>query len=212
MYSYELQNEKQCQMQAELQLQYQKNRQELEFIATKESIITNNRTELSRRKLAMQEERTEMRKARYEEVVLCSNGEMELCVKNSMINTPKRRIANCAFVDIKRVTGMESREKVIYVVTICIDGNDSFVTILKDKSANEQYLLNKFTEAGVRFYANKKSDKLNHVGIMWNYLLLQCEEESRIPEHFGWIKDYEGKLHFIKEGEILWESIEKMAK
>lgn len=210
--NYQLQNQRAYELQMELQAQYRKNSEQLNFIAARENILGNKRMELEKQKFAVQEERWEKRKARYEEIILQPNGELELQVKNSVIDAPKRHLVNFVFVDIVKLTGLEKRERSIYMVSIRIGGNEFLIPLRKDKSGNEQYLLKKFTEVGAQFYADKKSEKLKYVVNLWGVFLTQCKTELRIPEYHGWIKDDEGRFHFIKEGESLWEDVEKMAK
>lgn len=154
----------------------------------------------------------EVKNARYETIALGADGKLKLETANPMLPIPARDFGNFDFIEINEVVGLEKGERGIFKLILNVEGNTVFTFILGNKAGKGNYLLDKLSSIGVRFYIDKKARLQKLLIDFWSIMMNRCKGESYVPEQHGWIKDRNGIFHYIEEGELLWEEVKEMAK
>ena len=100
----------------------------------------------------------EIESARFESVTLGANGKLEVKISNPIMSIPARHFGNFDFLEISELVGMESGERGIFNLILNIEGCKTFAFIIGNKAGNGNYLLEKFSSIGARFYIEKRYD------------------------------------------------------
>lgn len=198
-------------LQEELREIYAKKQLEIEAAYAKGQMQNQIRLELDNQKALAQEYRREMRKARYSEVMIRENGELEVETKSSIISLPKRKAANFKFLDLFRLISVNG-DGPIFVLFIEIGAKEILIYLDGEKVGRGEYLLKKINEVGGKVYIESKKKKAEFLVDFWASAITYEGEELLIPVFPGWISTGRGEYRFVKEEERTWEKIAEKVK
>lgn len=159
----------------------------------------------------MKEQEVERRKNVYEEIVITSEGEIQIITRNLQIATNPREISNMKKPKLIIFMRMADETEKIFQIKFVLGMEEKQIFLAENLSGNGAYLLRKFASAGVYFKVSS-SDSKKIVIQMLCKLLEKCEEKQFLPEKSGWYKMPNGQFHFWEEDMLTWKVVKKLAK
>lgn len=184
---------------------------EIEAAIVKEAYLNDVRYDLLDRKIKLQEYRREVRKARYEEVVLGESGELKVQIRNTMIDIPQRDIANFKISSIYNLKSSQGEEGFLLLM-MKINNREVPVYLDTAKMGRTDYFMRKINRAGGEIYTGSRRERENILRDLWVKLSLRISGTIIVPSCVGWISEEGGTFRFVGKEELLWEQVVKEAK
>lgn len=150
----------------------------------------------------------ERRKAQIELLEISGDGELMAYTANTRRKYPARSVCNMKSPAIIRYF---IREKAIelYEISFTVGSERKKIFVQSENLGTPEYLLRKFTSAGVYFYQDKKSHKLNHMRQFIALMMSRPVETIEIPVRSGWFVTADKKIRFWDKEELTWQNIMK---
>lgn len=161
------------------------------------------------KKQMLKEQERERRKAQFEQIQI-SDGRIEVATRNLLIQSQPRIVTNLSSPKLTPLKRVATENVIAYRINLKTDNKEKEVFLDKAMSGNATYLLKKFAEEGIVFYA-PSAKKKEYVIQIWGLLLSLAEEEEWIADHEGWVKLPDGKWKYFSKGDITWEKIKKLS-
>lgn len=162
------------------------------------------------KKQMLKEQERERRKAQFEQIQI-SDGRIEVATCNLSIQSQPRIVTNLCNPKLTPLKRAATEDVVAYRIDLKTDDKEKKIFLDKAMSGNATYLLRKFAEEGIVFFA-PSAKKKEYVIQIWGLLLSLAEAEEWIADREGWVQFSDEEWKYFSKGDMTWEKIKKLSR
>lgn len=189
--------------------------EQMSYIRVNESLVKTNyaeqrRTEEYERRLKLREEAKERQRANVEVIDFTDDGQLLICTKNTSVQAQPRIISNMRKPFVTIFQCKDFAESPCFLLTCIVGEEEQYIFLSSNKLEQGNYLLGKFTAAGI--YFTVKPTKIKPLLTQMIAVLVDhCQNKRCVPETAGWTKMNNGYV-FYSEEDLTWNKIKTLCK
>lgn len=193
------------------QVEAQKDIRAIQRKAAEKKIDHDSKLDLEIQKVYLDDVKRELRRSQYSELLMNQEGGFVAVTRNLLIPSKERAAINLQAPILERCMSYGG-EAGIYKLTVTINQMPQELYLNQNQCGKGKYLMEKIVAVGGVVYG-KKSQAENYLHQFWQYCLMHCVANPiYYPEKYGWNLTENGKIIFVKEGEVLWKELLRRAE
>ena len=193
------------------QVEAQKDIRAIQRKAAEKKIDHDSELDVEIQKVYLDDVKRELRRSQYSELLMNQEGGFVAVTRNLLIPSKERAAINLKAPILERCMSYKGKAG-IYKLTVTINQMMQELYLNQNKCGKGKYLMEKIEAVGGVVYG-KKSQAENYLHQFWQYCLMHCVANPiYYPEKYGWNQTEDGKIVFVKEGEVLWKELLRRAE
>lgn len=193
------------------QVEAQENMRAIQRKAAEKKIEHDSKLDLEIQKVYLDDAKRELRRSQYSELLMNQEGRFVAVTRNLLIPSKERAALNLQAPVLERCLSYKGKGG-IYKLMVTIDQTKQELYLNQRKCGNVKYLLEKISVIGGTVYG-KKSQVESYIQQFWHYCLAHCVAEPvYYPDDYGWNLTGKDEVVFVREGDVLWKDLLRMAE
>lgn len=184
---------------------------EMEKAIAKAKVLEDIRSNALVNRMYLRQAEAERKKATFDELIITSDGEVQVVTRNLAIDAKPRMITNMQNPHIIILKRLKDMTEEILLLQCFVNNSLKKIFLNPKKAGKGEYLLRSFTLAGICF--KSPSTNAKDLAMQLLALLLSSQPEERIlPDEEGYV-DLPGiGLAYIGDEDLTWKKATKLCK
>lgn len=193
------------------QVEAQKDMRTIQRKAAEKKIEHDSELDLEIQKVYLDDAKRELRRSQYSELLMNQEGRFVAVTRNLLIPSKERAALNLQAPVLERCLSYKGKGGICKLM-VTIDQTKQELYLNQRKCGNVKYLLEKISVIGGTVYG-KKSQVESYIQQFWHYCLAHCVAEPvYYPDDYGWNLTGKDEVVFVREGDVLWKDLLRMAE
>lgn len=198
-------NRMQLLQQAKIQQRIVENQLEIEKESAKVYVREESKLRIYDSKMMMKQREEERRRSTYEEIVMDRDGNVIVVTRNLSIQAQPRQVTDMRSPQVYIAERKFGKIRRVFIVSCLVGECEKLIFLDAKKIDKGAYLLGKFAEAGISFFA--PSARAKDYAKQLLAMLVRNGVVVEIPDEVGWTVADDGKFWFVDDRRLTWEEI-----